>query len=98
MRAQQPSIGDEKCILHVARRMVFGNIERFEIVVVVFDVRTAGDLEAHAPKDIDDLVDHQRQRMAAAALPARAGEGDVDALGFKRLRLGLIFERAQTLV
>ena len=48
--------------------MVFGNIERFEVVVIVLDIGTAGDLETHAEKNLDDLVDHQRQRVAMATL------------------------------
>ena len=67
MGSQQIAAGDKKSILHVARRMVFGNIERFEVMIIVFDIGAAGDLEAHAGKDIDDFIDHQRQRMDMAS-------------------------------
>src|SRR5262245_50902508 len=72
--------------------MILGNIKRFEVMVVVLDVWTACNLESHAPENIDDLIDHQRQWMSAAAPPPRARESDVDTLSLKGLRLGLIFD------
>ena len=58
--------------------MIFGKVQRFKIVVIVLDVGAAGDLETQAVKNIDDLVDHQRERMDPAALQAAAGKRDVD--------------------
>ena len=72
--------------------MILGNVERLKVVVIVLDIGAASDLEAHARKDIDDLVDHERQRVHSAALPARPGKGDVDPLVFARLGAGLLFD------
>ena len=94
------AVGDKEGILHVARRMIFGNIERFEVMVIVFDIRAAGDLETHARKNIDDLVDDQRQRMGAARAAKRVpGKRDIDLFVLERLGLWLlILDRRNALV
>ena len=71
--------------------MVLGNIERLEIVIIVLDIRSASDLEAHARESVNNLVDRERQRMHSAALPTRPGKGDIDPLVFERLGSGLLF-------
>ncbi len=98
MSSQQVGAGDEKSILHVARRMVFGNIERFEVVIIVLDIGTAGDFETHAQKDLDDLVDHQRYRVAMATLQPRPRQGDIDFFFGKGLGLGLPVDRSQSCI
>ena len=60
MGPQQHAVGDKKSVLHIPSWMILGNIEGLKVVVIILDVRTTGDLESHAPKDIDDLVHHQR--------------------------------------
>src|SRR5215472_17934059 len=72
MRAQHAATGNKESILHVPRGMIFGNIEGLEVVIVVFDIRTSSDFKAHAPKDIDDFIDDQGQRMRSPPLPTRS--------------------------
>ena len=69
--------------MHVARRMVFREIQLGEIVVVGLDVRPFGDGEAHVGEDRGQFVGHLRDRMDAADLGRRFAhrQGDVDALG-----------------
>ena len=73
----------EERVVHLARRMAFGEVQRGEIVVVGLDVRTFGDREAHVAEDRGDLVDHLADRMDAAALGRRLAhrQRHVDRLG-----------------
>src|SRR5262245_27840962 len=98
MGAEQHTAGDKKGILHIPRWMILGNIESLKVVVVVFDVRTTGDLESHTPKDIDDLIHHKRQRVNSSPLPTRPGKSDVDPLVFERLRSRLLFDLPESLL
>src|SRR5262245_4745112 len=97
MGAEQHTAGHKKSVLHIPRWMILGNIEGLKVVVVVFDVRTTGDLESHTPKDIDDLIHHQRQRVNSSSLPTRPGKSDVDPLVFERLGSRLLFDLPETL-
>ena len=74
---------EEERVVHVARRMVFREIELGEIVVVGLDVRPFGDGKAHVGEDRGQFVDHLGDRMDAADLGRRLAhrQGDVDALG-----------------
>ena len=63
VRPEQSIVGDENRILHIPRRMIFGKIQRFKIMVIVLDVGATGDLETQTVKDLDNLIDHQRERM-----------------------------------
>src|SRR5262245_24803944 len=97
MSAEQHVVGDKKGVLHIPRWMILGNIQRFEIVVVILDIWPAGDLESHTPKDIDDLIHHKRQRVNSSALPTRPGKGHIDPLVFERLGSRLLFDLPETL-
>ena len=68
-------------VLHVARGMVRRHVERFEVVVVVLDLRALEDLVAHAAEDVLDLLAHPHQRMDAARGMLASGQRDVDAAG-----------------
>ena len=43
--------GHEKRIMHVARGVTFGEVQRCEIMKVIFNVRPFGDRESHIGKD-----------------------------------------------
>ena len=68
-----PTIGalEVERVLHVARGMIRRHVERFEVVVVVFDLRAFEDLVAHAGEDVLDLLAHAHQRVDAARAAAR---------------------------
>ncbi len=71
--------------MHLARRMLFREVERGEVMEVVFDVRAFGHFEAHVGEDGDHFV-HDLERRVDAALGARRGrQGQVDALLFQAL-------------
>src|SRR5512132_677771 len=96
MGPQQHAVGDKKSVLHIPSWMILGNIEGLKVVVVILDVRTTGDLESHAPKDIDDLVQHKREWMNSSPLPTRPGKGDVDPFVFERFGSRLFFNLPET--
>src|ERR1041385_3773212 len=92
MGSEHPIAGNKKSVLHVASRMILGKIKRFEIVVIVFDVRSARDFESHAPENIDNLVNHECQRMGVSSCGPRAGERDIDARFNKSLGFSLLLD------
>ena len=88
---------EEERVVHLARRMADGEIERGEIVVVGLDVRPFGDREAEVGEDRGDLVDDLADRMDAAGLERRRAhrQRDVDALlGEAADELGVLEDRA----
>ena len=58
--------------------MILGGIERGEIIVIRFDFGTFKDFEAHARKNVDELIFHERDGMQSARLVFSAGHRDVD--------------------
>src|ERR1043166_8585512 len=58
--------------------MVLWNIEGLEIVIVVFDIRAPCNFETHSPENIDDLVNHKRQRMNPAPFQACSRQRNID--------------------
>ena len=71
--------------------MLGRHVERFEVVVVVFDLGAFEHLIAQAREDGLDLLAHDRQRMAMADLRRAARQRDVDRADrrFRRLERGL---------
>ena len=60
--------------------MLGGHVERFEIVVVVLELRSFGDEEALAEEEALDPVAQQRERMTMADERRPTGERDVDCV------------------
>ena len=58
LRAQKNIIGDIKRVLRVSCRVVFRNIERLEVIIIVFDLRPLRNGKAHADKNIAQLFFH----------------------------------------
>ncbi len=86
MRAQhQPgavgALGQVEGVVLLPRRMLGRDVERGEIVEILFDMRPLGDDKAHLAKDRDDLVDGLADRMDAALAGKRHRQGHVGALG-----------------
>ncbi len=53
MGAQQHGVADKKGILHIAGRMILGEIECFEVVKIMLDLRTFGNLKTKAGKNAE---------------------------------------------
>ena len=80
LRAQQEVRAQVKGVLHVARRVILGRVERGEVVVVGLYLAPLVNLKSHACKYGDELVYYQRVGVVGALFPLPAGQGDVYAL------------------
>jgi hypothetical protein len=72
VRAQDHArlVFDKKRVLHVARRMVFGHIERVKVVPLVLQARPLAESEAHIKEDAVSLADKARNGVDMAPLKA----------------------------
>ena len=68
-------------VLHAARGMVFGSVERLEVVVVGLNLGTASHRVAHAEEDVRDFVDDAANQMTCAHLLHTARKRDIHRFG-----------------
>ena len=75
--------GEKERVVHLPRRVAFGEVERGEVQLVRLDVGPFGHREAEIGEDRGDLLDHLADRVDAAADLRRLAQGKrhVDALG-----------------
>ena len=87
MCAQQPVriLMNIKCVLHVPRRMIFGQVERCEIVPVIFNLRTLCYGKSESSKDLHNAVSHDADRMSGAHFDWIAGKTPIYLVGSWRL-------------
>jgi len=78
---------DVERVLHRARRVVLGVVERREAVPVGLDLGTVGDVEAHRGEDRLDPLERAAHGMDAGGAARASGQRDVE-----RLRGELAFE------
>ncbi len=77
VRAQQQRLAvrvlrvDVERVLHRARRMVLGVVQRGEVVPVVLDLRTVGDVEADRAEDLLDALPGAGDRDGCRRAPRR---------------------------
>ena len=93
LRAQKEVFAEIEGVLHVARRMVGGDVERLEVIVIRLDLGTVDDVEAHRAENVDHIVDDDAQRMQMPYLLLFCGHGDVDLLRFQAKLLRLLLHR-----
>ena len=74
VRAQHHAAFDVERVVHRARRMVLRRVERGEVVEVVLDLRTVGDVEAERAEQRLDALERARDRMQRADAAAAAGQ------------------------
>src|SRR5690606_14324983 len=67
-------------VVHGSRRMVGGNIEGFEIVIVVFDLRPFGDVVADTGEEGRDPRQGAGYRVQAALLQRPPRQGHIDGV------------------
>jgi hypothetical protein len=77
VRAEQNTLIEKECILHVSGGMVDRKIEGFKIVVIVLNLGSLLCGESHTCKDITDLIDGLDEGMLAAEEPGSPGETEV---------------------
>ena len=101
MRSSLP-VGKIERIVHGARRMIRRNIERLEIMKIILDFRTGGDLKSRLHEDPLDSQARASHRVQAARLLAAARQSHIDGargkLGAQRLPLQAFAARLQGLV
>ncbi|MNG01439.1 hypothetical protein D3C84_844200 [compost metagenome] len=68
-------------VVHCPGRVVAGNVERFEVVVVVFDLRAFGDAVADVGEELLDALQGAGDRMQTTGGLATARQGHINALG-----------------
>ena len=85
-------------VLHIARRMVFGEVEPFEIVVVGVDVGTELDGKPHAYENVENPVESLDDRVDSAGELAAARKGGVEPLVFKTVVLFLGLETGEAMI
>ncbi len=78
MGAQQATVTEIEGVVHGARRVVRREVERLEVVPVVLDLRTVGQLIAQPPEDLGDAFQRPADRMQATAETVAARQADVD--------------------
>src|SRR5690606_15365097 len=92
MRAQQPPVRKIERVVHCPCGMIRRDIQRFEVVPVVFDLGAFGDLEPGASEDLFDPAAHARDRVQPADPLPPAWERDIHRIARELLRQGLLFE------
>ena len=87
MRAQHDARDvDVIGIPHVARRVVGGDVEQFEVELIRFHLARAVDLEAHITEDAADLAQGLGLGVQPAGMRLAPGQGHIQALAFERMR------------
>src|SRR5690606_30398065 len=79
--AQQHVGVEVEGVVHGPGRVVAGNVERFEVMVVVLDFRTLGHAVADMGEELLDALLGAGHRVQAARGLAAARQGDVDTFG-----------------
>jgi hypothetical protein len=90
-------------VLHVARGVLRGHVERLEVVVIVLELGPLHDEKAHAGEDGLEPLPEERQRMAMPEERRASGQRDVDRVAggargrrgrepFGQRRVDLLFE------
>jgi hypothetical protein len=89
---------EEEGVVHLAGRVLLGEVQGREVVEVVLDVRALGHGEAHLGEDGDHLVHGLHGRMDAAATAMRGGQGQVQRLAGQARVEGGGFQRGLLVV
>ena len=83
---------DEEGVLHIARRMVGGEVQHGEHVLVVVNLRTLIEREAHPCEDVDDFVLDKCQRMPRTQADGVGGACKVDVVALCLAGLELVLQ------
>ena len=81
MRPQQAAITEIERVMHRARRVIGGDVQRFEIMKIVFDFRAFGNREPGTAEDFFDTQSRPSHRMQGTGVRAATGQGDIDGTG-----------------
>ncbi len=102
LRTQQASGIEPESVVVSARRMVTRNIQRIEVVVIVFDFRARRHGKAELTEETFNTVDGASNRMQAAVFNAATRQRDVNGLcgqtRIQRCAFQFSFTRVQRLL
>ena len=99
MRPQQhflascAAVREIECVVHRARRVALGHVERSEIVPAVLDLWPGGDGKAEVGENLGQFVHYLAHRMDRAARRLGCGQAEIDCLGGKASFEGGAFQR-----
>ena len=85
---QYVAVFDIKSILHRAGGVVLRDVQRLEVVEIVFDFGAVGYFKTHAVKEFDHALQSKGNRMQAAGGLSAAGQSNIQGFG-RQLRLQL---------
>ena len=88
----------EEGVLHVACRVVGGEVQLRVDVEVILHLGTVGDVEAHAGEYVDDLVLHDGERMTCAQSDGVSRAGQVEFVAAVVLTLEHLFQGGDALL
>jgi hypothetical protein len=74
------TVGQVERVLHVARGMLRRHVERFEVVVVVFELGPADHLIPHPRENRFDAVADDGERVTVTERQGAPRQGDVDGI------------------
>src|SRR3972149_11011792 len=77
MRAKENVLRHEEGVLHVAGRMLWGEIQRSEIMIVVFNIGSCRDGETHPRKNAFQFLHRLSDGVFCAGGPDSPGGGNV---------------------
>ena len=83
---------DEESILHIACRVIFGEIQCREHMPVILDFRTFGNAESQTGKYIDDFVLYDGERVARTQFYRISGTCKVNIITARILTFELFFQ------
>ena len=86
MGSEQDVVVYKKSILHVPGRVILGEIQCFEVVIVQFNLRTLGNLETKTGKDLGYFFSNEGNRMLAPCRTATSRESDIYPFTFETFR------------
>ena len=95
--AQQQILLQVKGVLHVPSRVVFGNVQGGEVVVVLLHLRSFGNAVAQTEEEVDDLLGGGDQWMAVPHGNSRGRCGHIKTLPRDPFRHGRLFHRLKAI-
>ena len=81
MGAQKIATIQPERILHIAGRMVGGNVERIEVVELRFHFRSIEHAESHGAEEVFDLPLDLSDRMQSAGRDTCGGDSEIHPFG-----------------
>ena len=83
MGSEQDFFGDVEGVLHITRRVIFWQIHPLKVIIILFNLISIDNLEAHAQENIFNFLRGLGQHMAIAQGNFTTWHGHIQAFGFQ---------------